>query len=94
MTDTPEESGVITALLERFNNKRLPRVLDIKKKVDAGEKLSATDLEYLERIFADGAEVQQMMKINPHPEYDELVAQVSHLYKEITTKALENEKNG
>ena len=94
MTDTPEESGVITALLERFNNKRLPRVLDIKSKVDNGEKLSSSDLEYLERIFADAAEVQQMLKIKPRPEYDELVAQVSHLYHEITTRALENEKNG
>lgn len=93
MTNTPEESGVITALLERFNNRRLPRVLDIKAKVDSGEKLSETDMDYLERIFADAADVQRMLKTNPRPEYDELVAQVSHLYHQITTRALENEKN-
>lgn len=94
MTKTQEELGVITALLDRLANRRLPRVLDIKKKVDAGEKLDSTDLAYLDRILEDAEEVQRMMAINPQPEYEELMAQVAHLYKEITAKALENEKNG
>lgn len=93
MTEKQEELGVITALLDRLANRRLPRVLDIKKKVDAGEKLGSTDMAYLERIFEDASEVQRMMAINPLPEYEELMAQVAHLYNEITTKALENEKN-
>jgi len=92
MTDTEQDRGVITALLERFTNKRLPRVLDIKKKVDAGEKLDTSDMDYLERIFADAADVQCILETHPHPEYDDLVSQVAHLYHEITSKALENEK--
>ncbi len=93
MTDTPEDRGLITALLERFANIRLPRVLDIKQKVDSGEKLDTFDIDYLERIFADSAEVQRMLKVHPHPEYEDLVARVAHLYHEITAKALENEKS-
>jgi len=93
MTDTPEDRGLITALLERFANIRLPRVLNIKQKVDSGEKLNTFDIDYLERIFADSAEVQRMLEIHPHPEFEDLVARVTHLYHEITTKALENEKS-
>lgn len=93
MTNTEQDRGIITALLERLANKRLPRVLDIKKKVDAGEKLDTFDMDYLERIFADAVDVQHMLEIHPHPEYNDLVAQVAHLYHEITSKALENEKN-
>jgi len=94
MTDSQEDIGVITTVFERLANRRLPRVLAIKEKVDAGEKLDATNIEYLERIFTDAAEVQRMLERHPHPEYDDLVAQVARLYNEITTKALENEKRG
>ena len=93
MTDKQEELGVITALLDRLANRRLPRILDIKKKVDDGEKLDSANMAYLERVLDDASEVQRMMAINPLPEYEELMAQVAHLYKEITSKALENEKN-
>jgi hypothetical protein len=94
MTDSQEDIGVITVILERLADQRLPRVLDIKEKVDGGAKLGSTDLEYLDRIFADTAEVQRMLEINPHPEYDDLIARVSQLYNDITRKALENEQRG
>ncbi len=94
MTDSQKDIGVIVTVLDRLANRRLPRVLAIKEKVDAGEKLDATNIEYLDRIFADAAEVQRMLARHPHPEYDNLVARVTQLYHEITTKALENEKLG
>lgn len=94
MKDKNEDIGVITAVVDRLANKRLPRVLSLKEKVDAGEKLDAGNMAYLERILEDATEVQRIMAINPLPEYEDLLAQVAHLYKEITTKALENEKNG
>ena len=93
MTDKQEELGVITALLDRLANRRLPRILDIKKKVDDGEKLDSANMAYLERVLEDASEVQRMMAINPLPEYEELMAQVAHLYTEITSKALGNENN-
>ena len=94
MKDKNQDIGVITAVVDRLANKRLPRVLSLKEKVDAGEKLDAGDMAYLERILEDATEVQRIMAINPLPEYEDLLAQVAHLYKEITTRALENERNG
>jgi hypothetical protein len=39
MTDTTHEQGVVLAAVERFARSTLPRALDIKAKVDGGERL-------------------------------------------------------
>jgi hypothetical protein len=90
MSKKSSDAGVIAVLLERFNNQRLPRALTLKEKVDRGETLSDADLAYLERIFLDFSQVGPLVDRNP--EYVPLVAKVIDLYKEITGKALENEK--
>ncbi len=90
MSKESSDAGVISVLLERFNKQRAPRALALKEKVDRGEKLSDADLAYLERIFSDFSQVTPLVDRNP--EYKPLVAKVIDLYKEITDKALENEK--
>ena len=92
MVGTKEDDGAIVALLERFRTQRLPRALDIKKKVDQGHKLDDNDIAFLKKIFADAKQVTPMLE--KHPEYQDLAAQAIRLYQEITKQALENEKNG
>ena len=90
MTDTSKDAGVIQVLVERFEKYRLPRILELKEKVDNGELLNEIDIEYLEEIIEDAQEYK--VYIDQHPEWQQLIAQVASLYQEITRKALENEK--
>ncbi|MFV2057825.1 MAG: hypothetical protein ACC707_15265 [Thiohalomonadales bacterium] len=89
MPDTKKETSVILELLHRFENQRLPRALALKDKVDNGNVLSDIDVDYLDRILKDVKLAQPL--IARHPEYAQILSQAFDLYKEITSKALENE---
>lgn len=89
MNTTPEDQGVLQVLLERFNKLRLPRLLRLKERVDAGEPLTDEDLEFLREAFQDAERAKPLF--DRHPEYQDLGARVVRLYSEITAKALENE---
>lgn len=91
MGTSQKDAGTIQALLERLNKQRLPRALELKKRVDAGGRLEDGDIAFLNRVFEDANSVQHV--IASHPEYQKLVAQLISLYSEITRKALENEEN-
>lgn len=92
MTDTSKDAGLIQVLAERLETQRLPRTLDLKEKVDRGETLNEFDIQYLEEVFQDAQEIHPL--VERHPEWQDLAARLAHLYKEITEKALENEKAG
>ena len=44
MTQSTQDAGVIAALLDRLETLRLPRLLAIQEKVDAGEPLGDLEL--------------------------------------------------
>jgi hypothetical protein len=90
VSQSSEDAGLIMVLLERLEKQRLPRALDIKEKVDRGGRLDDFDMAFLKEVFADTARIQPLLE--RHPEYEELVARLASLYKEITNKAPENEK--
>ena len=90
MKTPSQDRGVIQALLDRLNNQRLPRLLALKEKVDAGEALADEDLDFLHQVFEEADRVKPI--IDRHPQYQDLVARVVHLYADITAQALENEK--
>ena len=90
MTRSSEDTGVILALMERFNEQRLPRALKLKKRVEQGECLSEPDIAFLEEVFKDANHVMPL--IDKHPELQSIASRAISLYKEITAKALENEK--
>lgn len=89
----PEETdtGVIALLMKNFEEELLPRALDIKKRVDLGESLSEADLIFIERAMENSGDISRMAK--KHREYHKLYSQRASLCKEITEKALENERN-
>ena len=90
MTRSSEDTGVILALMERFNEQRLPRALDLKKRVEQGECLSEPDIAFLDEVFKDASHAMPL--IDKHPELQPIATRAVSLYKEITEKALENEK--
>ena len=90
MSESSGDMGLITVLLQRLETQRLPRALVLKDKVDRGELLDDFDLGFLEEVFADTSSIRPFLA--QHPEYQELAARMMHLYKEITDKALQNEK--
>ncbi len=90
MSESSEDLGLITVLLQRMETQRLPRALALKDKVDRGELLDDFDLGFLDEVFAETSNVRPLLA--QHPEYQELAARMMHLYKQITDKALQNEK--
>ncbi len=90
MTDPTMDIGLIEVILERLEKQRLPRLLDIKKKVDEGTSLDDRDLDFLESSIKDASQIIPI--IDRHPEYQTLAAEVMSLYKDITEKALQIEK--
>ena len=90
MNNPTQDAGIIQTLLDRFNTQRWPMMLALKEKVDQGETLSEYDISKLDEFFADIKSMQPL--IERHPECQDLVSRIQHLYKEILDKAMENEK--
>ncbi len=91
MSQKEQDIGVATVVFERLEKERLPRALELKAKVDAGERLDDMDIALLERVFAESEDVKSLLE--RHPEYQEVATKMASLYEEITAKALENEKS-
>lgn len=90
MAEHPEDAGVIQVLVERLEKQRLPRLLALKENVDKGEVLPDIDIEFLTQVLEDAQHIGPMVARNP--EWQSLAGRMVSLYKEITDKALENEK--
>ena len=86
----PIDEGTVQVLLERLTKFRLPRALDIKKRIDAGERLTDSELQFLKSALEDAHHAAKV--VVRHPEVHALGAQLAQLYDEIVRKALENEQ--
>jgi hypothetical protein len=92
MSDSKKDLGTIQALLERLTSQRLPYALELREKVDRGERLSDYDTEFLKNVLEEAQSIPQLA--TKHPEYENLVGQLVGLYTHITSKGLENEERG
>ncbi len=91
MAQASKELGVMAVLAKRMVEERLPKALALKERVDRGETLNGLDLNFLEQVVTDANAVIPMMKDDPR--VAQISARMLQLYKEITTKALENEQS-
>lgn len=90
MSEISRDAGVLTALAQRLVNQRLPRALGLKDKVERGEVLDDFDLAFLEVVLNDARSIGSLL--DKHPEFHDIAGRMLQLYKEITTRALENEE--
>ena len=94
MSDLSQEEidqGTIAALLKR-SRRRIPNLLAIKKRLEAGGTLSSLEITELENMIKGAKDTRAL--IDRHPEYQELVARMVSLYEEITKMAVANEEKG
>jgi hypothetical protein len=90
MSEPSRAEGVAAAILERFEKYRLPRMLDIKERVDRGERLTDADLALLQEMIEASQDVKRY--VDELPEMQGLYTKAIDLYQQITAKALENEQ--
>lgn len=90
MAQVSKDMGVLAVLSKRLVEERLPKALALKERVDRGEVLNDLDLDFLEQVVSDANTIRPMMKENPR--VLEVAGRMLELYKEISDKALENEK--
>lgn len=86
-----KDKAMFEILIERFEKHRLPRLLDIQKKVEQGETLSDIHMDFLEQVFKDARQNKRYLQTGDD-ELKVLMMKVLALYKEITEKALDNEQ--
>ncbi|WP_198262935.1 hypothetical protein [sulfur-oxidizing endosymbiont of Gigantopelta aegis] len=91
MPNKMKDKLILEVLLERFEKHRLPRLMDIKNKVNDGEKLDAYDIAFLDEVFTDAKKNEHFSK-SADDELKQIIMKVLVLCKTITDKALENEK--
>lgn len=90
MTDETKDLGIAITLLDRLTTQTLPKAFEIKERVDRGERLDHWDIDFLHELSKRAEQVKPL--VERHPEYQEVYAKAVHVYKEITERALQNEK--
>lgn len=90
MNNDSKDAGVIQAVIERLQSQRLPLALSLKEKVDRGESLTDSDIDFLQGVFQDAQRVLPL--VDRRPDLQSLAGKMINLYKQITDQALENEK--
>ena len=89
MEHLSRDDGVITALLLRLREQRLPRLFGLQHKVCRGDPLNDYDIAFLNTVCYESKQCHAIC--GKYHEYDELFCKVAHFYHEIAQIALRNE---
>ena len=91
-----EKMGIAHAMLNRLNTLSLPFLLEVEKRVQAGERLSDFELDRLQESLKDAQSNESIVAelVDEFPELSGLRSRVVDLYGAITRQALENEEKG
>ncbi|WP_421870326.1 hypothetical protein [Motiliproteus sp.] len=89
-TVSARQQATISALIQRFNHERLPRIQAMQRRVHQGERLGEMEILYMERVIRDLRRNQA--KALGNPRFEALLSKVVALYVEVTDAALENER--
>jgi hypothetical protein len=92
MADEQSIAGVEQALLAKLEQQVLPKTLGIQRRVEAGEKLTDSDIAFLDNVLKGLSRDQA--KVEKNPKWSTLYTRLIDLYNQITRKALENEQPG
>ena len=71
MNESSDELGVIYVLTERFEKQRLPRLLELKKRVDKGGVLSELETQFMYQVTFDAQRSKRL--IDRHPEWHQVL---------------------
>lgn len=82
------DTGIIVAVLEHFEKQCLPRIVEIKQRLDDGLILNEFEIEYLSCALHDTQST--IPYLARHPEYEPLFSKLIHYFKLITDEALDN----
>ena len=90
MEQKDKEEGVVQVSVQHFEQQVLPRVVEIKQKLDDGDTMNEFDIEVVTEALQDAHNF--LPHLEEHPEYKALFSQIVHYYKLITDEALDNAK--
>jgi hypothetical protein len=90
MAEVSKETGTLAVLAKRMVEERLPKALALQERVNKGGLLNDLDLAFLEEVVKDATAITPLLKDNQR--LTDVAASMVRLYKEISDKALENEK--
>ena len=90
MTDDKTKAGVFATGLQRFLKLTMPELARLKKKVDGGAVLAGHELEYVNGLFDNAAEMDEFFKDDA--EYRKLRDKAVGLVNQILEQSAANEE--
>ena len=83
------DQGVIYVVIEHFARHLYPRALEMQRKLEAGGRLTDSEVEHVEQVIEDAKLLRPL--VERHPEHHELAEAVLELYTNIARRAWQNE---